>query len=66
MTDGELGEEEVIGVTEGYYCRWCKKWIAGQPKRYRVDDMGILSGRRGTVTECRECEVEIHFSGMRA
>ena len=50
----------------GYWCPHCKEQVAGLPKQYRVNDLGILSGRKGVVTECRQCGLELHFSGMRA
>lgn len=65
--DADSEQPKGMGVEESsYFCRHCDKLIPGEPKRYKVDDLGILSGRRGTVTECRECGNQIDFWGMRA
>ncbi len=46
-----------------YYCRFCKGWVEGEPNEYKVNTLGLLSGRQGTEYCCRRCGNEIDFVG---
>lgn len=47
-----------------YECRHCKGWIEGHPHESRVNNLGPLSGRRGTEFHCVRCGHEVGFTGM--
>lgn len=47
-----------------YKCdQFCDGWVPGIPRQFREDTMEVLSGRRGVVTECCRCGLELEFSG---
>lgn len=49
-----------------YLCCQCGGWIEGHADEYQVNDLGPLSGRRGTEFYCRRCGAEVGFFGMMA
>lgn len=51
------------GMDYLYYCGTCEGWIDASPGTRTVDDLGLLSGRRGIVTYCKRCGHELSFRG---
>lgn len=47
-----------------YHCRFCEGWIDGEPTEFRINTLGVLSGRRGSEFYCRRCGQELAFFGM--
>lgn len=60
--DGMVGERYL----HFHLCKRCGGWVEGQPVSRRVDDLGMMVGRRGTQHHCRRCGREIGFVGMMA
>lgn len=53
------------GFTENmYFCDRCNGWIKGYPNEYKVDNLGLLSGRHGTEYYCLRCGHEMGFMGV--
>lgn len=46
------------------FCHMCKGWIEGQPHEREHNDLGILSGRKGTSYYCPRCGWELDFNGI--
>lgn len=49
-----------------YHCRQCEGWIEGYPSEFRVNTLGVLSGRQGVDFHCRRCGDNIGFEGRRS
>jgi hypothetical protein len=47
-----------------HYCPKCGGWIPGEPHGHEENTLGILSGRRGMVYNCRRCDAELEFHGV--
>lgn len=47
-----------------HWCSQCAGWVPGFPRDRRVNNIGILSGRKGVASHCARCSYEIWFSGM--
>lgn len=60
---GSFATAKDLSFERAYFCRHCGGWISGLPNHYRVNTLGVLSGRQGTEYHCRRCGEKIGFRG---
>lgn len=56
---GRDPEKEMDVLTEAYYCGHCGGWIQGQPNGQKYNNLGPLSGSKGTSYNCGICDLQI-------